>query len=89
LIFADRVFSGGLFPNSLTALRKQHGNSKKQELLLYALNAGGPEIAVCQLTPDAANTPNMTGFKVTQAGRMIPLDSTQPIDPVPLQPRAA
>ena len=83
LIFADRVFSGGLFPNSLTTLRKQHGNSKKQELLLYVLNAGGPETPVCQLTPDAANTPNITGFKVTQAGRMIPLDSTQPIDPGP------
>src|SRR5436190_7345622 len=37
LIFADRVFSGGLFPNSLTSARrhKGDGNGKKEELLLY------------------------------------------------------
>jgi hypothetical protein len=83
LTFADRVFSRGLFPNSLT-VRKQGGND-----LLYVLNAGGPETPICHLTPDAANTPNITGFEVDSAGHMIPLDSTQPIDPVPLPGRLA
>jgi DNA-binding beta-propeller fold protein YncE len=35
------------------------------------------------LTPDTANTPNITGFEVDGAGHMIPNDSTQPIDPGP------
>jgi 6-phosphogluconolactonase (cycloisomerase 2 family) len=35
------------------------------------------------LTPDTANTPNITGFRVDSAGHMIPLGSTQPIDPGP------
>jgi 6-phosphogluconolactonase len=77
LTFADRVFSRGLFPNSLT-VRKQGGND-----LLYVLNAGGPEVPICHLTPDAANTPNITGFTVDGAGHMNPVDSTQPIDPGP------
>src|SRR5262249_51129644 len=51
--------------------------------LLYVLNAGGPEVPICHLTPGTANTPNITGFKVDRAGHMIPLDSTQPIDPGP------
>ena len=88
LVFADRVFSGGLFPDSLATARAHHGNGKRQkkqqELLLYVLNAGGPEApAICNLLPDTANTPNITGFSVDQAGHMIPLDSTQPIDPGP------
>jgi hypothetical protein len=75
LVFADRVFSGGLYPDSLAA----GANS------VYVLNAGGPEpaAAVCHLTPGTANTPNVTGFKVDPLGHMIPLDSTQAIDPGP------
>jgi len=92
--FADRVFSGGLFPNSLTVTKPnqdsngqgQGSNGQGQDQggegsteLLYVLNAGGPEPpAVCNLTPDTAYTPNITGFEVDSAGHMIPLDSTQP-----------
>jgi 6-phosphogluconolactonase (cycloisomerase 2 family) len=92
LTFADRVFSGGLFPNSLTVTKRNRGfdikgpghDKAEGGNLLYVLNAGGPEPpAVCHLTPDTANTPNITGFKVDRAGHMIPLDSTQPIDPGP------
>jgi 6-phosphogluconolactonase len=80
LTFADRVFSGGLFPDSLAVTKERHGDRD----LLYVLNAGGPEPpAVCNLTPGTANTPNITGFRVDAAGHMIPLDSTQPIDPGP------
>jgi len=91
LTFADRVFSGGLFPNSLTVKktattneRSGGGNNKAEGGdLLYVLNAGGPEAPLCNLTPDTANTPNITGFNVDSAGHMIPVDSTQPIDPGP------
>lgn len=108
LTFADRVFSGGLFPNSLTVNAIRGGNDHEgrhdaergrwgdQERrghedgeadtgdVLYVLNAGGPEPpAVCHLTPDNANAPNITGFRVDRAGHMIPLDSTQSIDPGP------
>lgn len=80
LTFADRVFSRGLFPNSLTVKRELN----QDEDFLYVLNAGGPEApGVCNLTPAAANGPNITGFKVDKAGNMEPLDSTQPIDPGP------
>src|SRR5690348_5396295 len=93
LTFADRVFSGGLFPNSLTVRRRHRGdddrgrgddrrrdeNRGKRGALLYVLNAGGPEVPICGLTPGTADTPNVTGFKVDRAGHMIPLDSTQPI----------
>jgi hypothetical protein len=96
LTFLDRVFSGGLFPNSL-AVTARHGDKDDRGHhadrddrdddsgnLLYVLNAGGPEPpAVCHLTPATANTPNITGFRVDTAGHMIPLDSTQPIDPGP------
>jgi 6-phosphogluconolactonase (cycloisomerase 2 family) len=82
LTFADRVFSRGLFPNSLTVSTiKTRG---KKEDLLYVLNAGGPEPpAVCRLTPATANTPNITGFIADSDGRMKPVESTQPIDPGP------
>jgi 6-phosphogluconolactonase (cycloisomerase 2 family) len=79
LTFADRVFSGGLFPNSLTVQ-----SAKKGADLLYVLNAGGPEApAICNNQPDTANTPNITGFVVDSAGHMNPVGSTQPIDPGP------
>jgi 6-phosphogluconolactonase (cycloisomerase 2 family) len=82
LTFADRVFSRGLFPNSLTVTTiKTRG---RKEDLLYVLNAGGPEPpAVCNLTPGTANTPNITGFIADSDGRMKPVESTQPIDPGP------
>ena len=85
LTFADRVFSGGLFPNSLTVRRRDlDADGDQPGDLLYVLNAGGPEPpAICHLTPDTANTPNITGFRVDGAGHMIPLDATQPIDPGP------
>lgn len=79
LTFADRVFSGGLFPNSL-AISK---GGKKEAAVLYVLNAGGPEPpAICHLQPSSANTPNITGFVVNIAGGMLPIAS-QPIDPGP------
>jgi 6-phosphogluconolactonase (cycloisomerase 2 family) len=92
LTFADRVFSGGLFPNSLTVRERHHDDngrghdedSDQRGDLLYVLNAGGPEApAICHVTPGTANTPNITGFRVDHAGHMIPIDSTQPIDPGP------
>jgi len=97
LTFADRVFSRGLFPNSLTVNRERRDDGKErrdegrerrddraEQELLYVLNAGGPEApSVCKLTPDIANGPNITGFRVDRAGHMIPVDSAQPIDPGP------
>src|SRR6516165_11778631 len=60
LTFADRVFSGGLFPNSLAVRRRGNGDFSGAGAggdVLYVLNAGGPEPpAVCNLTPDTANT---------------------------------
>ena len=54
LTFADRVFSGGLFPDSLTVKSTQNGD------LLWVLNAGGP--GPCAIVP------NITGFSVNAAG---------------------
>lgn len=80
LTFADRVFSRGLFPNSLTVSKTGPGKD-----LLYVLNAGGPEApAICNNQPASANTPNITGFQVDSFGRMRPVvGSTQSIDPGP------
>jgi 6-phosphogluconolactonase (cycloisomerase 2 family) len=97
LTFADRVFSGGLFPNSLSVKKRdrdedrgrgddgrRHDDDRAEGGdLVYVLNAGGPEAPICHLTPDTANGPNITGFRVNRAGHMNPLDSTQPIDPGP------
>jgi 6-phosphogluconolactonase len=92
LTFTDRVFSGGLFPNSLTVRKRDRDDDgwRRDEDhgergdLLYVLNAGGPEPpAICHVTPGTANTPNITGFKVDRAGHLIPINSTQPIDPGP------
>ena len=71
LTFADRVASGGLFPNSLTI---RNG-------LLYTLNAGGPG-----LDPACIGTsPNISGFRVAADGKIKPLaNSRQGIDPGPL-----
>src|SRR5262249_43552571 len=65
LTFADRVFSGGLFPNSLAVTTRRNGDADDRGddddrdrdhhdtgIVLYVLNAGGPEVPVCRLTPD-------------------------------------
>lgn len=71
LAFADRVASGGLYPNSLTISND----------LLYVLNAGGPG-----LNPACTTTsPNVNGFTVDVDSRMKPLpNSRQAIDQGPL-----
>ncbi len=67
LTLADRVPSGGLFPDSLTV----DGNQ------LYVLNAGGPGT-----TPACGVGPNITGFTVSANGLLTAItESTQPIDP--------
>jgi 6-phosphogluconolactonase (cycloisomerase 2 family) len=88
LTFADRVFSRGMFPNSLTVRRQRADDDGDDRSgsgdLLYVLNAGGPEIAICNNQPASANTPNITGFTVDKLGRMRPIpNSTQSIDPGP------
>ena len=70
LTFADRVFSGGLFPNSLTV--KPTGNGGD---LLWVLNAGGP--GICSIRP------NITGFSVNAAGQMSFMRSQRAIGPGP------
>jgi 6-phosphogluconolactonase len=75
LTFVDRVFSGGLFPNSLTLRQISNHGRKEIGNLLYVLNAGGP--GTCGISP------NVTGFQVDRNGRMEPLFSQQSIDPGP------
>ena len=80
LTFADRVSSGGLFPNSLTVRKTPHGHGEDDGRaqsgdLLYVLNAGGP--GVCGVSP------NITGFRVNGQGRMQPVGSKQAINPGP------
>ena len=71
LTFADRVSSGGLFPNSLTVKKRGNGNnSAANGDLLYVLNAGGP--ATCSIGP------NITGFRVSAAGGMQPSSRRRP-----------
>jgi len=92
LTFADRVFSGGLFPNSLTVKKeerrddgREHGDGDDRAEngdLLYVLNAGGSEANLCN-APRLAGRPNITGFRVNRKGRMHPVGSVQPIDPGP------
>lgn len=95
LTFADRVFSRGLFPNSLTVSgggngggnnrrgRSGQGNNQGNTELLYVLNAGGSEapLACNNLEPSVAGGPNITGFSVASNGIMEPIGSTQPVDP--------
>ena len=76
LTFADRVSSGGLFPNSLTirGKRNKDGNDNtKNGDLLYVLNAGGP--GACNVSP------NVTGFQVNTSGHMTPVTAAQDIFP--------
>lgn len=63
LRFADRVKSGGLFPNSL-AVKTLNGRVNYRDLL-YVLNAGGPGSS-----PFCGATPNITGFTVNSVGQM-------------------
>jgi 6-phosphogluconolactonase (cycloisomerase 2 family) len=66
LTFADKVSSGGLYPNSLTISAN----------VLYVLNAGGPGFS-----PACGVGPNINGFTVHPKGNMTPLNSMRPIDP--------
>ncbi len=85
LTFADRVSSGGLYPNSLTIAERTDDREKGWDeedghhvmRLLYVLNAGGPG-----MSPTCGTGPNITGLTVDRKGSMTPLsNSTQPIDP--------
>jgi 6-phosphogluconolactonase len=76
LTLADRVSSGGLFPNSLTVKKRGHGDDRVENGdLLYVLNAGGP--GTC------GQSPNITGFRVNRTGQMHPVGSVSAIDPGP------
>ncbi len=79
LRFADRVMSGGLFPNSLAV--KKIDDREDQGDLLYVLNSGGPGSS-----PFCGASPNITGFTVNSDGQMSLLaGSVQSIiDPGPL-----
>ncbi len=67
LTLADKVPSGGLFPDSLTV----RGNR------LYVLNSGGPG-----LSPPCGKMPNITGFHVSSNGHLKPIaGSTRIINP--------
>jgi len=91
LTVADRVFSGGLFPDSLTVKRvkasndgRGRGDDKSQDSdLLYVLNAGGPEVPICNTEPRIAGRPNITGFAVDSDGHMDLVHPARPIDPGP------
>lgn len=91
LTVADRVFSGGLFPNSLTVKRvkasndgRGRGDDKSQDSdLLYVLNAGGPEVPICHLDPHIVNRPNITGFTVDNSGLMSQVHPAREVDPGP------
>lgn len=85
LTFADRVFSRGLFPNSLTVRLRPADITTGPKILLYVLNAGGPEApAVCSnVQPGSAAGPNISGFGADANGRLTALGATQPIDPGP------
>jgi 6-phosphogluconolactonase len=78
LTFADRIFSRGLFPNSLTVKTQRRGRGD----LLYVLNAGGGATA-CNEQPATASQPNITGFTVDSAGNMTPIGAVQTIEPGP------
>jgi len=76
LTFADRVMSGGLYPNSVTV------TTINREEVLYVLNAGGPGFKSGSNTSLCGMQPNITGFKVNHLGLMTPIvNSTRSIDP--------
>lgn len=71
LTFADKIASGGMYPNSLTLSKD----------VLYVLNAGGPgQDPAC-----SGMNPNISGFRVDVHGNLKALaDSLRPINPGPL-----
>jgi 6-phosphogluconolactonase (cycloisomerase 2 family) len=78
LTFADRVPSGGMFPNSLTIRpsasdddEQGNDNGSKGELL-YVLNAGGA--GACNVSP------NVSGFQVDASGHMRPVTAAQDVN---------
>lgn len=74
LTIANRIASGGMYPNSLTIAKNSAGTN-----VLYVLNAGGP--GACT-QPGLTGVPNITGFSVDAAGKMTLLaDSVQAINP--------
>lgn len=85
LTFADKVSSGGLFPNSLAVRAENNGRngatSTIDPLYVYVLNAGGPgSVSPCGISP------NITGFTVDISGKMshIPGAVQSILDPGPL-----
>ena len=80
LTFADRVASGGLYPNSLSVRpaatdddNEQGDDNGSRGQLLYVLNAGGP--GACNVNP------NITGFNVDANGHMQPVTAAQNVNP--------
>lgn len=84
LTFADKISSGGLYPDSLTVRDvteregdRREGRDEDGEHLLYVLNSGGPG-----MSPACGLDPNINGFRVNPKGIMTRLaNSMQPIDP--------
>jgi 6-phosphogluconolactonase len=94
LTVADRIFSGGLFPNSLSVKKisndgkgtsdgKRHDEGAENADLVYVLNAGGPEVPICNAPSSIAARPNITGFTVNRGGQIRAVGSAQAIDPGP------
>jgi hypothetical protein len=81
LTWADRVFSGGLYPNSLTVRSSGIGSSTQNAELLYVLNAGGPG--------KCGTGPNISGFTVNAGGQMQAIGSRAAIYPGPPMQRGA
>jgi 6-phosphogluconolactonase (cycloisomerase 2 family) len=82
LKFADRVFSRGMYPDSLTVKGTANPGNDAAEIL-YVLNAGGPGNH-CNQQPLVAGVPNVTGFRVDTNGYMTPIaGAKQKIDPGP------
>ena len=88
LKLADRIFSGGLFPNSVAVKTNNNdgdndGDDRGDHYgdLVYVLNAGGPGN-----NPVCSTSPNITGFRVNSRGNMSLLaGSVRPmVDPGPL-----
>ncbi|MGH9714081.1 MAG: lactonase family protein [Candidatus Acidiferrales bacterium] len=82
LTFANRVKSGGLYPDSLTVRnRANNEDDDDSSALLYVLNAGGPGAS-----PACGTPPNITGFRVNSLGGMhlLPGSVQSIIDPGPL-----
>jgi len=82
LTFAARVFSGGLFPDSVAVKKINNGDNDGYDRrdLVYVLNAGGPGVNAA----GCSTNPNITGFIVNYLGDMSLLSGSRPIiDPGP------